>query len=176
MIAIITVGICGYAIVKKYKSQTVLIAGGFAMMAIAIIIGTGGPIVPEKISTGSAWLDMFQFIADLISKRAAELGMMIMVVTGYARYMDKIGASRVLVHLCIKPLRTLKAPYLVMALVYIIGQFMHLFISSASGLGVLLMVTMYPILINLGVSRNGATAVIGTPLLWIWVQALVMQF
>lgn len=162
IIALIVSGICGYGIFKKYKSQTVLLLGGIVMIGCAIILGIGGPIVPAKISTGSAWLDIFQFISDLISKRAAELGMMIMVVTGFARYMDKIGASRVLVHICIKPLRALKSPYLVMALVYIVGQFMHLFISSASGLGVLLMVTMYPILINLGVSRNGATAVIGT--------------
>lgn len=161
-IALIVIGICGYGIYKNYKAQPVLLAGGFVMMAFAIIMGTTGAIVPAKISTGSIWFDMFQFVADLISKRAAELGMMIMVVTGFANYMDKVGASRVLVNVCTAPLRALKSPYLVMALAYIVGQFMHLFISSASGLGVLLMVTMYPVLISLGVSRNGATAVIGT--------------
>ncbi|AJQ25513.1 C4-dicarboxylate transporter DcuC [Pelosinus fermentans] len=161
MIALFFLCICGYAIFKKYKAQTVLLTGGFAMMSVAILLGMGD-ILPAKNSTGSPWFDMFQFVAVLASKRAAEIGMLIMVVTGFARYMDKIGASRVLVHICIKPLQTLRSPYIVMALGFIIGQCLHLFIASASGLGVLLMVTMYPILISLGISRNGATAVIGT--------------
>ncbi|MCC5464720.1 C4-dicarboxylate transporter DcuC [Pelosinus baikalensis] len=161
MIALFFLCICGYAIFKKYKAQTVLLTGGFAMMSVAILLGMGD-ILPVKNSTGSPWFDMFQFVAVLASKRAAEIGMLIMVVTGFARYMDKIGASRVLVHICIKPLQALRSPYIVMALGFIIGQCLHLFIASASGLGVLLMVTMYPILISLGISRNGATAVIGT--------------
>lgn len=161
LIALLILGLCGYAILKKYKAQTVLLIGGFAMMSAAIIFGMG-EIVPAKLSTGSIWFDMFQFVSDLASKRAAEMGMMIMVVAGFARYMDKIGASKALVHICIKPLQAMRSPYIVMALGFIIGQSMHLFISSASGLGVLLMVTMYPILVSLGVSRNGATAVIGT--------------
>lgn len=160
-IALIVVALCGYAIVKNYKAQTVLLAGGFIMMAVAILMGMK-EIVPAKMSTGSVWFDMFNFVANLVSKRAAEMGMMIMVVAGFARYMDKIGASRVLVHICIKPLKAVQSPYLVMVVGYCIGQFMHLFISSASGLGVLLMVTMYPIFISLGASRNGACAVIGT--------------
>ncbi|MEG0831323.1 MAG: C4-dicarboxylate transporter DcuC, partial [Acidaminococcaceae bacterium] len=45
---------------------------------------------------------------------------------------------------------------------YVLGQFLALFITSASGLGLLLMVTMYPVLIGLGVSPLSAVAVIGT--------------
>jgi C4-dicarboxylate transporter len=50
----------------------------------------------------------------------------------------------------------------VLALGQCLGQCLAIFIPSASGLGLLLMVTMYPILVRLGVSPLAATAMIGT--------------
>ena len=160
-VATLVVVICGYLIIKKYKAQAVLICGGFIMMAVAIAFNFG-PLVPAKSSTGLSWFDMFKFVDILSSKRTAELGMMIMVCAGFATYMDKIGASKAMVHIAVKPLRLLKSPYLVMCGGFLIGQVLHPFIPSASGFGLLLMVTMYPIYISLGVNRIAATAVIGT--------------
>ena len=160
-VATLVVVICGYLIIKKYKAQAVLICGGFVMMAVAIAFNFG-PLVPAKSSTGLSWFDMFKFVDILSSKRTAELGMMIMVCAGFAKYMDKIGASKAMVHIAVKPLRLLKSPYLVMCGGFLIGQILHPFIPSASGFGLLLMVTMYPIYISLGVNRVAATAVIGT--------------
>ena len=85
-----------------------------------------------------------------------------MTVAGFAKYMDHIGASKTLVRLTVKPLQNLNAPYLVLALGYVLGQLLNIFIPSAAGLGVLLMATMYPILIGLGISPLAATAMIGT--------------
>jgi len=76
--------------------------------------------------------------------------------------MDHIGASRALVFIAVKPLSVLKSPYLVLALGLVVGQFLAIVISSASGLALLLMLTMYPILIRLGVSPLAAAAMIGT--------------
>ena len=45
---------------------------------------------------------------------------------------------------------------------YVVGQLLNIFIPSASGLALLLMVTAYPILIRLGVSKLSATAVIAS--------------
>ena len=160
-VAALVVLVCGYLIFKNYKAQTVLICGGFAMMAFAIIFNYG-PIMPAKTSTGFAWFDLFKFVDDLASKRTAELGLMIMTCAGFAKYMDKIGASKAMVHVAVKPLRYLRSPYLVLCGGFIIGQILHPFIPSASGFGLLLMVTMYPIYISLGISRTTATAVIGT--------------
>ncbi|MBP2636269.1 MAG: anaerobic c4-dicarboxylate antiporter, DcuC family [Firmicutes bacterium] len=161
IIALLVVTVCGYLIIKKYKAQAVLICGGFIMMAVAIIFNFG-PIVPAKLSTGFSWFDMFKFVDELASKRTAELGLMIMVCAGFAKYMEKIGASRAMVHVAVKPLSLLRSPYLVLCGGFLIGQVLHPFIPSASGFGMLLMVTMYPIYISLGISRTAATAVIGT--------------
>lgn len=160
-IAICVVGVCGYLIVNKYKAQAVLLCGGFIMMALAIIFNFG-PILPAKASTGLAWFDLFKFVDTLASKRTAELGLMIMVCAGFARYMDKIGASRAMVHVAVRPLRMLHSPYLVLCGGFLIAQILHPFIPSASGFGLLLMVTMYPIYVSLGISRTSATAVIAT--------------
>lgn len=151
----------GILIFKNYKPQAILFLGGIILMACALILGTD-QIIASKQSTGFVWFDMFEFIKQTFSSRAASLGLMIMAVAGFAKYMDHIGASKVLVYLAAKPLAKLKAPYVVLALTYVLGQFLALFIPSASGLGVLLMVTMYPVLIGLGVSKLSAVAVIGT--------------
>lgn len=90
------------------------------------------------------------------------MGLYAMAIGGFASYMNHTGASKTLVKLTIKPLYKLRSPYLVLALSYLIGQTLNLFISSAAGLGLLLMATIYPILVKLGVSRLSATAVIGT--------------
>ena len=79
-----------------------------------------------------------------------------------------IGASKALVKLTISPLLKLRAPYIVMAGAWILGMCLGLAINSASGLAMLLMVTIFPILINLGVSRLAATAVIATTLCLDW--------
>jgi len=162
LIALVVTVVVAHLILKNYKAQTVLFAGGIVLMALSIILGTGGQILPAKQSTGFVWFDIFKFMERIFSSRAAGLGLIIMAVAGFARYMDKIGASKALVKICVKPLEKFHAPYAVLALGYIVGQILNIFIPSASGLGVLLMVTMYPILVNLGVSKLAATAMIGT--------------
>ncbi|MBV7296709.1 C4-dicarboxylate transporter DcuC [Enterovibrio paralichthyis] len=161
LISLIVIFAVGYLIVKRYNPQTSLFLGGMVLMAAGILFDTGMPL-PESASSGSAALDIFTFVKQTTSKTVAGLGLIIMAVGGFAHYMDHIGASRALVNIAIKPLGYLKAPYLVMALGYIIGQILNIFIPSASGLGLLLMVTLYPVLVRLGVSKMSATAVIAT--------------
>ncbi|SMB83479.1 C4-dicarboxylate transporter, DcuC family [Pasteurella testudinis DSM 23072] len=158
--SIVTLAV-GYLIVKKYKAQVVLLCGGIILMCFAVLFGLG-EILPADKSTGWVGFDIFEFIKNVFSSRTADLGLMIMAVGGFARYMDHTGASKTLVKYSIKPLKNIKAPYLMLGFAYIIGQLLNIFIPSASGLGLLLMLTLFPILVNLGVSREGATAVIGT--------------
>ncbi len=157
----------GYLIYKKYKPQPVLFMGGLVMMFLASVLGLG-EILGPKASTGCVFFDAFEFIRSTMSSNAAKLGLNIMSVGAFARYMDKIGASRALVRLTIKPLLALKSPYLVMSGTWVVGMLIGLCINSASGLAMLLMVTMFPILIGLGVSRLSATAAVATTLCFDW--------
>ncbi|AIF53465.1 C4-dicarboxylate transporter DcuC [Pelosinus sp. UFO1] len=157
----------GFLIVKKYKPQPVLFIAGLILMFAAVALGLGR-ILPVKESTGLVLFDAFEFIKQTFSSRAAGLGLNIMAVGGFARYMDHIGASKALVKLTIKPLLALRSPYIVMSAAWIVGMLLGLCINSASGLAMLLMVTMFPVLISLGVSRLSATAVIATTLCLDW--------
>ena len=100
----------GWFIMKSYKPQPVLFVAGMVLMFSAVALGLG-TILPEKESTGLVFFDAFEFIKKTLSSRAAGLGLNIMAVGGFARYMDKIGASRALVKLTIRPLLALRAPY-----------------------------------------------------------------
>ena len=156
-----------YLIYKQYKPHVVLTIGGFLLMYIAVIMGYG-TILDPKTSTGTLLFDTFEFMRQILSSRAASLGLNIMCVGAFARYMDSIGASRALVKLAIRPLLRLKSPYLVLVLSWIMGMCIGLCINSASGLAMLLMVTLYPILIGLGVSRLAATAAVASTLCFDW--------
>lgn len=167
--AIVTVW-AGWLIIKRYKAQTVLFMAGGIMLAGSAIMGYG-TILPEGKGTGLMGFDLFELIRTLFSNRVAALGLNIMAVGGFARYMDKIGASNALVNLTISPLLKLKSPYIVMSACWVLGMFLGLAINSASGLAMLLMVTMFPILVALGVSRIAATAAIATTLCLDWSPA-----
>lgn len=161
IIAIIVTVIVARLILKNYFPQAVLLSGGIVLLCFAILLGTG-TILSGKATTGFIWFDIFKFLKNTLSSRAGGLGLTIMAVAGFAKYMDHIGASKALVNIIIKPLIKLKSPYIVLSLGYIAGQVLNIFIPSATGLGVLLMVTFYPVLIRLGVSPLSATALIGT--------------
>lgn len=96
------------------------------------------------------------------SNRGGGLGLKIMLIGGFAMLMSAIGASQVMVRVAAKPLTKLHSPYLMLALAFILGQFLSLFISSATGLGLLLMATLYPVLVNLGCSRASVAAVLAS--------------
>lgn len=160
VLAILVIIAVGYFIVKKYQAQGVLLIGG-AILLLGGIILNDSPVM-AKSATGSLYLDIFSQLSKNFIKTSGSLGLAIMIVSAFAKYMDHIGASTALVKLSIKPLQKLNSPYIVLALSYVIGQILNVFIPSASGLGVLLMVTVYPIVVSLGVSSLAATAVIGT--------------
>lgn len=130
-------------------------------MLFTLVLGVGEIIEPDK-ATGFFVFDIFEFISNMLSSRAAGIGLTIMAVSAFSKYMEHIGASKALVDMSIKPIQKINSPYLILAVGYIIGQLLNIFIPSASGLGLLLMATMYPIFIGAGVSKLAATALVGT--------------
>lgn len=159
--ALVVTVIVAYFILKKYKPHTVLFTGGIFLLVLASLFHTG-VFLKEEFQTGFWFFDIFEFIKRTFATDTSGIGLIIMTVGGFAMFMEKIGASSAMVSLCVQPLRKLNAPYLVLALSYVIGQFLNIFIPSAAGLGVLLMATLYPVLVELGVSRLSAVALIGT--------------
>lgn len=85
MLAFIVTVIVATLILKQYKAQTVLFVGGLVLMGAAVLMGY--PLLDAKKTTGFVWFDLFKFIELTFSTRAAGIGLMIMTVSGFAKYM-----------------------------------------------------------------------------------------
>ena len=131
--------IAAYLIIKKYYAPWALLMVGVVLLVVSTLI-SGDPLVTGKKATNNYFFDLIQVFTNLLQSRTAGLGMNIMVVGGFAAYMDKIGATKALVSVCTKPLSKIHAPYILLAVGYLLGQLLNVFIPSATGLGMLLMV------------------------------------
>ena len=162
IIAIIITIIAAWLIIKNFQAQTVLLLAGLSLLTITVLFYPEKSILYGKAaSTGSLWLDIFAFAKGSLSTQVAGIGLIIMAAGGFASYMDHIKASNAMVNMCIKPLQLIKAPYVILAIGYILAQLLHVAISSAAGLAMLLLVTFFPVLVRLGVSKAAAAAMIG---------------
>ncbi|KLV05235.1 C4-dicarboxylate ABC transporter [Photobacterium aquae] len=152
----------GYFIVKKYNTQAVLFLAGLMMIMLGVINGNTDFLPKGGTHTGSIVVDFFEVIKVISSGTLAKLGLIIMAVGGFSKYMGHIGAANAMVQIATKPLSHIKNPYLVLAMAYIIGQLINIFIPSATGLALLLLVAMYPVLVGVGCNPAAAAAVVAT--------------
>ena len=160
ILTLAVIAVVAWCIFKNYYPPTVLLLAGLVFLAVAAFMGVD-PVAAKK-STHFLGFDLAQAFTEQMKTRLPGLGLNIMWIAGFSYYMDKIGASKALVKACVKPLSAIRSPYLLLAVTYVIGQFMALFINSAVGLGLLLMASIFPLLVALGVSRTSAAAVIGS--------------
>nr|WP_086939016.1 C4-dicarboxylate transporter DcuC [Thaumasiovibrio occultus] len=151
-------------ILKGYRAELVLFTAGFVLIAATQLMNLG-PILPKNaIPTGITALDSFEFMRSLFSSRAAGLGLMIMALMGFAQYMDHIGANAAVVRVVTRPLQKLSSPYILLFFSYLLASALQMAIGSATGLAVLLMGTMFPIMLGLGLSAASAAGVIASSL------------
>lgn len=161
ILALLVTALVIYMLAKGYKPQPVLLLGGLLLMGLTVAFDIG-PLLPEKKTTNFEFFDIFKVFSDILSSRLAGLGLTLMAIAGFSRYMDHVGASKSLFAVFEKPLKSVRSPYLLLVVAFLVTQILVIFIPSHAGLGMLLMVTMYPILIRTGVSPLSALAVIGT--------------
>lgn len=151
--------VVAFLLYKKYNPQAILLISGLLMMALALFLGFDIQSIDEP--TGLQFFDLFKQIKVSLSNKAANVGLMIMTIGGYVAYMKKIGASEALVYVSMQPLSVFrKHPYFAASLVIPIGQLLFMCIPSATGLGLLLVASIFPVLVSLGVSKTSAVSVI----------------
>ena len=159
LLSLIFIVIVTILLLKKIYPHAVLLFAGILMLSISFFLELEMPNL--KSPTGFEGFDLFRYIKESFSKTNAGVGLMIMTIGGFVSYIDKIGASKSLVYLSMKPLSIFKKrPNLMAIFVIPIGQILFVCIPSAAGLGLLLMASIFPILIGLGVSRLSAVSVI----------------
>lgn len=161
LIGSVVVVIVAAMIVRSYQPQTVLLMAGLILLGLAAIWFPEQFILHQKAkSTGWKGFDVFAAVKDALVTQMSGVGLIIMASAAFADYMDHLGATAALVRLCIRPLKMIKAPYVVVALGYVLGQCLHIAIPSAAGLAMLLLVTFFPMMISLGVSKPAAAAMV----------------
>lgn len=162
LIGLVVAVFVGRYIIKGYSPTGVLLVGGLLLLIISAMMGHS--ILPEGTkSTGWKTTDIVEYVKILLMSRGGDLGMMIMMLCGFAAYMTHIGANDVVVKLASRPLQMINSPYILMVAAYILACLMSLAVSSATGLGVLLMATLFPIMVNVGISRGAAAAICASP-------------
>lgn len=163
IIGLIAIVLVAYYIVKGYSATGVLMFGGLVLLFISVLMGRS--ILPDGVkSTGSTYFDILEYVKYLLGNRGGGLGLMIMVLCGFSVYMTHLGANDVVVKLVSKPLKNIRSPYILMVFAYFLACLMSFAVASATGLGVLLMATLFPVMVNVGISRGAAAAICASPI------------
>ncbi len=145
-------------ILKKYNAIFVFFASGVVILMTASLL-TGTPILP-KGSLGNVFLDTFGFLTATFKKNIAGIGTLIMVVTGYATYMKHIGASTKLAFTASRLLGGIRNKYLILSAFYVLGMCLKLVLPSQASLAVLMLATVFPVFIALGIRPITAASVL----------------
>ena len=161
-LGIIVLFLTGWAVVKKYQVNMVLFIGGLLLNLLALLGGMDTLLT--KGSTGFIGFDFFELLKSISTSQVAGVGFIILISGGFATYMQAIGASDRFVTVCAKPISFIKNPYLILAAVFIFGHCLSLVITSAAGLAMLMVVTVYPLIIRVGCSPLAAAAVVASVL------------
>ena len=165
-LAVLVVILTGWGIAKKLQVTTLLLFAGLALNLLAVLAGIDNILPRGAKTTGWIGFDLFEALRALSRSQIASTGFIILVAGGFAAYMDKIGATNKLVALCTKPLSKLSAPYVILGAVFLLGHFLGLVVTSAAGLGTLLAVSVFPLLLGVGVSAVAASAAIASALVF----------
>lgn len=150
--------VVAWLILRRYNAIFVFFSAGIALLMLAGWM-TGAPIL-GKVTLGNVFLDTFGFIGSTFKKNISGVGAIIMIVTGYAAYMKHIQASTKLAYLAGKPLARIKNRYLVLSGMFLVGIALKLVITSQAGLAVLLLATVFPVLMAIGISPLTAASVL----------------
>lgn len=91
-IAIVVIVCVGYLIIKKVYPTAVLMIAGLVLLCCAVLLDVE-PGLALKKGTGSEFFDIFKIIQDVFSTTLGGLGLNIMCMGGFAKYMDKLEAA-----------------------------------------------------------------------------------
>lgn len=131
VVGIIAVAILIYMLLKKNDIKMTLLGLGIVLMYIAILVGNK---IKVSTPTGTALLDPFQAVVDQFSNTLVGPGFVILILGGYSAYMSHIGANQVTVHALTKPIAKIRSVYILIPIVFLIGNLLSLVIPSASNL------------------------------------------
>ena len=145
------------AIQKKYNPITTLLMTGTVVLLLWGVFTGYTPL--GDATTGSFILDTFEYFKTVCISYFPT-GIIIMAVLGYVGYMNNLQATDQFAQLLAKPLRKMKNPYLVGALVILLGWIFVTALPSGVAIVALLFGVVYPIMRKVGLSAASCASAI----------------
>lgn len=161
VIAIAAVAVVVFMLIKKMDIKISMFLMGILLMFVGIASGKGIGIKDFK-STGAVFLDPLKAVTDQFTATLSAAGFIILILAGYSAYMSAIGANDVTVNVLTKPIHHIKSVYILVPIVFLLGNLLSLVIPSASNLAIILLATLYPVLRKAKMNPLTAGAVIAT--------------
>lgn len=159
--ALLAVAVIVYMLIKKMDIKIALFLMGIVLLFISLFMGND-IVLKDFEPTGSILLDPLQVIVQQFKSTLTSAGLIILILGGYTAYMSFIGANDLTVQMLTKPISKIKSVYVLVPIIFLIGNVLALVIPSASTLAILLLATLYPVLKKAGMSTLSIAAVIAT--------------
>lgn len=109
IIGLIVIALVVTLLLKGYYPQAILFMGGVLLLTCTAIFGWGD-LLNAKQTTNFIGFDIFKVFSTGFSSRIAGLGLTLMAIGGFSRYMEHVGASAALFSVFEKPLKLIKSP------------------------------------------------------------------
>lgn len=158
ILALNVIALTVFLLLRKHNAAVILLFMGMVLSLLAILLDIKG-------ARGS--LDNFilfyllEKVAGIFSSTLAGIGLMVMLICGYVEYMKRIHASNAFTYIMMRPLAIFtRYPNAAVILLIPVGLLLNLAIPSASGVALLLVATVYPVLVNIGMDRINALSAI----------------
>ena len=155
--AVVTVFV-GWKLIQGSHPQLMLMVAGLVFLTASWAMGNSLDVTD---STGWRGFDLFELIARSMRSKLSGIGTMIMVIAGFVAYMDYMGATKAMVQAAMQPIGFLRSfPHLAAVMVLPLGQLLSLCVPSAAGLGLLMIASVHPILLRIGISPLASVSII----------------
>ena len=151
-------GFVGWKLIQGRHPQLMLLAAGLIFLMASWALGN-----PLEFSDSTGWrgFDLFELIVRSMRSKLSGIGTMIMIIAGFVAYMDHMGATKAMVRAAIRPIDFLRGfPHLAAVMVLPLGQLLSLCVPSAAGLGLLMIASVHPILLRIGISPLASVSII----------------
>ncbi|WP_104708528.1 C4-dicarboxylate transporter DcuC [Helicobacter ailurogastricus] len=157
----LAVGVTFHYILKQYHPIFVFLCVGLLLLVLGhYLAGTSIPNTPLAHNFSQVLLNAFDFIASTFKRNLSGVGLIIMSVAGFAAYMKHIHASAKLAYLSNRPLSKIRNKYLVLSGTFVVGMGLKIVISSYTGILLLLLACIYPVLIALKIRPVTAVCIL----------------
>ncbi len=166
IVTIILIGLLVYGVFKKANASMLLLGLGIAGLLYATVVN--GSVLGEN-TVGLAFFDVFEYTEDQFIAQLSSNIIILSTVMGYVTYMNSLKATDMMCLLLAKPLSVFKkAPMVIVGFIIIIVAVLKWVVFSNVGQVALVLATLYPIAISIGVSRQTMAAVLTFSSVIVW--------